>query len=162
VAQNIQVLLRSQLSQLASIQSSNVFALNSFVSIDPNPENGVIGPHITFKGANIHIVSGSGSTNDNGSPTGLGNLIIGYDENPALAGLAPLAAGDRGGSHNLVIGRWNKFTRNAFSGLVAGEVNTVGAEAATVTCGIFNTASAPFASVSGGGSSSLCSQVPPR
>jgi hypothetical protein len=28
-----------------------------FVSVDPNPENGVIGPHITFKGANIHIRS---------------------------------------------------------------------------------------------------------
>ena len=67
-----------------------MFALNSFVTVDPNPENGVIGPHITFKGANIHIVSGSGSTNDNGSPTGLGNLIIGYDENPALAGRARL------------------------------------------------------------------------
>ena len=81
-------------SQLASIKSSNVFALNSFVTVDPIPENGVIGLHITFKGANIHIVSGSGSTNDNGSSTGLGNLIIGYDEDPSLAG-SPLAAGDR-------------------------------------------------------------------
>jgi hypothetical protein len=42
-------------SQLASVQRSNVFALNSFVSIDPNPENGVIGPHITFKGAGDYI-----------------------------------------------------------------------------------------------------------
>ena len=31
-------------SQLTSIQNSNVFALNRFVSVDPNPENGVIGP----------------------------------------------------------------------------------------------------------------------
>jgi prefoldin subunit 5 len=38
-------------SQLASVQRSNVFALNSFVSIDPNPENGVI----TFKGAGDYI-----------------------------------------------------------------------------------------------------------
>ena len=127
-----------------------MFALNSFVSVDPNPENGVIGPHIIFKGSNIHIVSGSGATNDNGSRTGLGNLIIGYDEDPALSGANPLAAGDRGGSHSLVIGRWHRFTRNGFGCLVAGEVNTVDAEAATVTCGTFNTANAPFAIVSGG------------
>jgi hypothetical protein len=34
---------------LAAIQSSNVLALNSFVSVDPNPGNGVIGTHIIFK-----------------------------------------------------------------------------------------------------------------
>jgi len=147
---NLQTTVSAQQSQLTAIQSSNVFALNSFVSVDPNPENGVIGPNIIFKGANIHIVSGSGATNDNGSSTGLGNLIIGYDENPALAGANPLAPGDRGGSHNLVIGRWNRFTRNGFGGLVAGEGNTISAEAATVTCGAFNIASAPFAIVSGG------------
>lgn len=137
-------------SQIKTIQSSNVFALNSFVSVDPNSENGVIGPHIIFKGANIHIVSGSGSTNDNGSPTGLGNLILGYDEDPALVGENPLSPGDRGGSHNLVIGRWHRFTRHGFGCLVAGEANTVDAEAATVTCGSFNIANAPFAIVSGG------------
>ena len=58
-------------SQLTTIQNSNVFALNSFVSVDPNPENGVNGPHIIFKGANIHIVSGSGATNDTAALPGL-------------------------------------------------------------------------------------------
>jgi hypothetical protein len=64
------------------------------VSVDPNSEDGVNGPNIIFKGANIHIV-GSGTTNDNGNPTGLGNLIIGYDEDPTSVGGNPLAAGDR-------------------------------------------------------------------
>jgi hypothetical protein len=61
-----------------------VLALAPYVSVDPNSENGVTGPNITFMGANIHIVSGSGATADNlshGSTlTGRGNLIIGYDE----------------------------------------------------------------------------------
>src|SRR5205823_4276431 len=104
-----------------------------------DPEIGVIGPNITFKGANIHIVSGSGRTDDNGNPTGLGNLIIGYDEDPknsltgdssdgipinAAPGVpSPLSPGDRGGSHNLVIGGGNRFTQAAFGGFVAGERN---------------------------------------
>jgi hypothetical protein len=60
-------------TQLAVVQSNHALALGPFVSVDPNPEIGVIGPNITFAGANIHIVSGSGATNDNGNPTGLGN-----------------------------------------------------------------------------------------
>jgi hypothetical protein len=52
------------------------------------------------------VRSGSGSTNDNGTPTGLGNLIIGYDEDPKTyvdsspfgnLPLSPLNPGDRGG-----------------------------------------------------------------
>ena len=73
-------------SQLVAVQSNHALLLGPFVTVDPNPEIGVIGPNITFTGANIHIVSGSGMTNDNGNPRGLGNLIIGYDEDPALFG----------------------------------------------------------------------------
>ena len=70
----------------------NILALASFVSVDPNPENGVAGPNIVFTGANVHIVSGSGATTDNGNSTGLGNLIIGYDE---VDPNNPLNPGDR-------------------------------------------------------------------
>lgn len=108
-------------TQLAAVRSNPALALGPFVSVDPNPEVGVIGPNITFSGANIHIVSGSQATDDHGNPTGLGNLIIGYDEDPNLpltgdstsfgipimqlpGGPSPLLPGDRGGSHNLVIG----------------------------------------------------------
>jgi FtsZ-binding cell division protein ZapB len=135
-----------QQKQLATVQSNHALLLGPFVNVDPNPEIGVVGPNITFTGANIHIVSGSGSTDDNGNPTGLGNLIIGYDE--AFSGL--LNPGDRGGSHNLVIGMYNKFTNTAFGGLVAGEQNTISNEAASVSGGISNTASGVGASVSGG------------
>lgn len=154
-------------SQLAAVQSNHALALGPFVSVDPNPEIGVIGPNIVFSGANIHIISGSGATNDNGNPTGLGNLIIGYDEDPinSLTGDSSpglptimqssgfpsrLSPGDRGGSHNLVIGGGNRFTQAAFGGFVAGERNTINSFGASVGGGFFNTASGLFASVSGG------------
>jgi hypothetical protein len=69
----------------------------------------VAGPHIIISGANLHLVSGSGATNDGDEPLGLGNLIIGYNEGPAEAG-SPLNPGQRGGSHNVVIGPYHKFT----------------------------------------------------
>ena len=137
-------------AQVATIQSNHSLLLGPFVNVDPNPEAGVIGPNIVFSGANIHIVSGTGATNDNGNPTGLGNLIIGYDEDPTVLAALPLSPGDRGGSHNLVIGRANRFTLAAFGGLVAGEVNTISNSEASVTGGRGNTASGSFASVSGG------------
>jgi trimeric autotransporter adhesin len=154
-------------THLAAVQSNHALLLGPFVNVDPNPEIGVIGPNITFTGANIHIVSGSGSTRDNGAPTGLGNLIIGYDEDPKnpLTGDSSLGlptimqtsgfpsglnAGDRGGSHNLVIGGGNRFTQTAFGGFVAGERNTISSFGASIGGGFFNTASGLFASVSGG------------
>jgi hypothetical protein len=138
-------------SQLGAVQSNHALLLGPFVSVDPNPEIGVIGPNITFTGANIHIVSGSGATNDNGNPTGLGNLIIGYDEKPPTNdGFPPFSPGDRGGSHNLVTGVGNRFTRAAFGGLVAGEANTISNQATSVSGGVSNAATGLDASVSGG------------
>jgi hypothetical protein len=139
-------------SQLAAVQSNHALLLGPFVNVDPNPEIGVIGPNIIFSGANIHIASGSGATNDNGNATGLGNLIIGYDEDPAASPIinVPLKPGDRGGSHNLIIGGFNRFTRAAFGGVVAGENNSISNEGTVVIAGEVNTASGPLASVSGG------------
>ena len=89
-------------------------------------------------------------TNDNGNPRGLGNLIIGYDEAPAGGGGVPPHPVDRGGSHNLIIGLGNSFTTEAFGGLVAGEQNTISAEATSILGGGRNTASAGFTSILGG------------
>jgi hypothetical protein len=129
---------------LAAVQSNKALKLGPFVDVDANPENGVIGPNITFKGANIHIVSGLNATDDNGSRSGLGNLIIGYDE------LLPNQVVARGGSHNLVIGRFNSFAPGAFGGLVAGENNIITSQGASVSGGESNTASGTLSSVSGG------------
>jgi hypothetical protein len=154
-------------TQLTVVRSNPALALGPFVSVDPNPQIGVIGPNITFSGANIHIVSGSQATDDHGNPTGLGNLIIGYDEDPGLpvdgdsnlfgapimqlpGSPSPLRAGDRGGSHNLVIGAGNKFTQYANGGLVVGERNTISGTGASVSGGFVNSADGAFSSVSAG------------
>jgi hypothetical protein len=154
-------------TQLATVKSNRALLLGQFVNVDFAMEKGVRAPNIIFSGANIHIESGSGATGDHGNPTGLGNLIIGYDEDPinpltgdTTQGLptimqssgfpTPLNPGDRGGSHNLVIGGGNRFTQAAFGGFVAGERNTINSFGASVGGGFFNTASGLFASVSGG------------
>jgi hypothetical protein len=126
--------------QLAAVQSNHALLLGPFVNVDPNPEIGVIGPNIIFSGANIHIISGSGSTDDHqfsgSSPTGLGNLIIGYDEEPFFP------PGHGGGSPPPVskTKAWRSWgvtqpghresasiyqARVRWPGLVAGEENTV-------------------------------------
>jgi hypothetical protein len=72
--------------QVAALQANKALALAPFVSVDLNPQLGVPGPNITFKGANIHIVNGLGVTGSSSySSNGLGNLIVGYDEVPSAA-----------------------------------------------------------------------------
>jgi hypothetical protein len=93
---------------------------------------GVKGPHILFTGVNVHVRSGSGFTNDKGTLTGLGNLVIGYNEDTSPT--ATLASA-RKGSHNLVGGSVNSFS--SFGGMVFGYQNAVGA-------------GAPYGSVLGG------------
>ncbi len=94
---------------------------------------------LRIEGINVQVVDGTGTTD--GTPTGHGNLIVGYNE---LRG----SSDNRTGSHNIVGGRKNNFSD--FGGLVAGELNEVNAPWASVTGGSTNTASASWSSVSGG------------
>jgi hypothetical protein len=79
-------------------------------------------------GVNLHLLSGSGLTSDysdGGSapnPLGRGNLIIGYNELPPPI-IAVFAPGERTGSHNLIMGRYNRF--RSFGSIVTGEYNNV-------------------------------------
>ncbi len=114
--------------------------LERYVSIDPNPINGVNGPHIIFRGVNVHIQSGSGSTTD---MTGLGNLIIGYNETDPAVGLP------RNGSHNLVGGQMNSFSSSG--GMVFGLRNAIRGQYAAVLGGERNTAIGMLSTVLGGG-----------
>ena len=69
-----------------------------YVSVIDGELNGVVGPHFIIEGANVHVRSGAGSTSewcsgqdfDCPSRTGLGNLIIGYNEprEPWIDGIA--------------------------------------------------------------------------
>ncbi len=131
-------------------------ALEAFVTIDPDPINDLVGPHIVFESANVHVRSGSGSTDDGctfsapncASLTGLGNLILGYNEPEPSQNLPVPRPVGRTGSHNLVVGSEHGFT--SFGGLVAGEVNAVTGAYSSVSGGRNNDASGMLSSVSGG------------
>ncbi|MBI3357812.1 MAG: hypothetical protein HY038_13775 [Nitrospirae bacterium] len=115
--------------------------LENYVSIDLNQRNGVNGPHIIFKGVNVHVQSGSNKTVDT---TGLGNLIIGYNE------LRTDGVGlNRAGSHNLVGGEMNAFSSSG--GLVFGSQNWIREKYAAILGGEQNIASGSNSSVLGGG-----------
>jgi trimeric autotransporter adhesin len=133
-----------QQTQLTSPAARNAFALGNYVTVDTTDATvrGVKAPNIIFSGANIQIVSGSGATLDS---TGLGNLVIGYDDDSH--DLATIDAA-RSGSHNLIVGDDNTFTSSG--GFVAGYLNGIGSEYASVSGGQGNTANAQYSSVSGG------------
>ena len=97
------------------------------------------GNEITISGANLHINSATGSTD--GSVNGLGNLIVGYNEERG-------SGDDRSGSHNIVVGTRHNYS--SFGGLVVGYSNTISGYYASVSGGQGNTASGITANVSGG------------
>ncbi len=98
-----------------------------------------IGTDFIFTAVNVHVRSGSGSTN--AAPNGLGNLVVGYNE---LRDESQV----RTGSHNLVVGSFHNYS--SYGGLVAGEDNTISGPFASVSGGASNVASRDHASVSGG------------
>lgn len=101
-------------------------------------------PTVRFTGVNVQVIDGSGTTVCTAATTactGVGNLIIGYNEDTGTAKA-------RTGSHNLALGTANDWTSH--SGIIAGSNNTATGEYATITGGAFNTASGDSSSVSGG------------
>jgi hypothetical protein len=97
----------------------------------------VLNNDIFITGANLHLLNGEGGTE---TTNGLGNLIIGYNEN--------ILGYPRTGSHNLVVGEHHGW--ESFGGLVAGQVNRITGPFASVSGGFRNTASGLYASVNGG------------
>ena len=99
----------------------------------------VVGTAFIITGKNVFIQDGSGAT---ASTTGLGNLTVGYN------GLRGSVEDRRTGSHNLILGDMNNYT--TFGGFVAGTINEIGNEYASVSGGAFNTASGNVSSITGG------------
>lgn len=145
-AQSLVYTLQSDLSatqtDVGAIQSNPVLGLGGFVSVDVNTINDLAGPHVIFTGVNVHVRSGSGATDDGGSLTGLGNLVVGYNEAPAAYTVG------RGGSHNLALGSENEFS--SYGGFVASYLNVISGPYATVSGGEGNTAGGDYSSVNGG------------
>jgi len=139
--------------EIETLKANPLLALSPYVKLVEKEEiRGVKGPHIMFEGANVHIRSGSGYSNDRPPNTkidalhGLGNLIIGYNEEPYDN--FTLLAGDRGGSHNLVLGVGNRFMN--FGGIVHGWENTVKGVISAVISGDSNSALGNHSVVLGG------------
>ena len=107
-----------------------------------NTLNGVKGPHVIFHHANVHVQSGSGTTTEAGGLTGLGNLIVGYNEMPGQS------SGARVGSHNLVVGPSHAFTSRG--GVVFGRGNLISGEYATTLGGVQNSSEGAASSILGG------------
>ena len=128
-----------------------------YVHVETDEINGLIGPHVIVEGANFHVRSGAGRTDEFcqfGAPdfpnceklTGLGNLVIGYNERTRVG--PPFPREVRTGSHNLVVGERHSYT--SVAGVVAGYSNRVTGSHASITAGTDNVASGQFSSVSGG------------
>ena len=130
-------------------QLADLAALSSFIRVETGEINGMAGPHVIIEGANLHVRSGSGFTYDDIDPdvplTGLGNLVIGYNEVPTVGAFLD---GDRAGSHNLVLGTGNRYTE--YAGIVAGAENRITAPFASILGGRVNRATGEYASVAGG------------
>jgi hypothetical protein len=101
-------------------------------------------PTVRFTGVNVQVVNGENAT---ASHNGEGNVVIGYDENPATETCKGKASAQTG-SHNLILGEDQEFT--SYGGIVAGFGNAIIAELASVIGGECNLAAAEVASVTGG------------
>ena len=97
----------------------------------------VSGNNLYFTGLNVHIRNGAGSST---TVNGLGNLIVGYDED--------IGNDTKTGSHNLVVGAGHTYTN--FCGLVVGHDNAITGQYASVSGGANCTASGNYSSVCGG------------
>jgi hypothetical protein len=128
--------------------------LAKYVKVDPNPINGLKGPHVIFHDANVHVESGSGVIPEydilaNGSVqarpnalNGLGNLIVGYYNATVPQGYVNSA------SHNLVVGSSNTVT--SLGGVVFGNNNLASGPYATALGGRQNRSLGPASSLLGG------------
>ncbi len=135
-------------------QLAELRAKTAYITIQQGNLNGLAGPHMIVEGCNVHVRSGSGSTSDEtvaranvssedkALPLGLGNLIVGYNEEPLIE------ATDRAGSHNLIVGSRHNYPNVA--GVVFGLENTASGISCTVLGGYNNEASGDYSSVGGG------------
>ncbi|UCD85767.1 MAG: hypothetical protein JSU92_06120 [Deltaproteobacteria bacterium] len=138
----------AQQAEIADLQASSAIQLNPYLTISSAMINGLAGPHVILDGVNLHIRNGSGATS---TINALGNLLVGYNEEPR-----GLSSGDRGGSHNLIVGIQHNYS--SYGGLVAGYGNTVSGEASSISGGRYNTASGKFSSIGGGDSNTASGQ----
>ena len=143
--------LQTTVGNLQSVQADLQSKLQ-FVSVSGN--------EMYITGANLNIRNGVGRTD---GANGIGNLIVGYNENASEF--------PRTGSHNIVVGSHHGYL--SYGGFVAGFANVISGtfasisggqnnqaldHAASVSGGLGNVATISYASVSGGQSNTASGQ----
>ena len=116
-----------------------------------------VGDEFYFNGVNVNIRSGQGGTFGEdynsvlfpGTPNGLGNLVVGYNEGAGF---------ERSGSHNLVVGPYHSY--EGHGGLVSGAFNTLRGEGNSVLGGYAHQ-SVGYFSVAMGGVSAVATKAVP-
>lgn len=146
-------------TQLNAVMANSVLALNGALSLGTDAQGN---PTAFVTGVNVQIVNGLGTTD---AVNGLGNLTIGYNETaPTPTAFCSTnlyidqancefrggiwAANQRTGSHNLIVGAGNAYTRHG--GLIAGYANSTNAAYASVSGGNYNLARGDHSASSGG------------
>lgn len=153
-------------SKVGSVQApASLLAIAPYVSLETVNDLTVV----RFTGVNVQVVNGKGST---ATANGTGNLIVGYNEADTsgryrctlgMSGYLPIAneaacvyaggrwlnTGFKTGSHYLVVGSGNNYSR--WGGIVAGFRNTNNFDYASVSDGYQNSARGDYSSMSGGG-----------
>jgi hypothetical protein len=103
------------------------------------------GTTVHIDGCNLQITNGAGTTE---TANGLGNVIVGYNEDNPLGDPWDPEPLPRGGSHNVVVGARHSFT--SWGGIASGDYNFITAPFASAVGGWGNFATAPYSSISGG------------
>ena len=154
----LEILVTTLQNQVTTLQNSPAFLLGQYLTVD------TANNRIVFTGANVQIVNGGGATH---SVNGLGNLILGYNEEIIADTGTPIcslgdfttqedceAAGHtwalnhKNGSHYLIVGPFHNYSQSG--GIISGWQNSSNNLYASVIGGNLNTASGKASLVSGG------------
>ncbi|MGI1678378.1 MAG: hypothetical protein K6L75_06595 [Cellvibrionaceae bacterium] len=159
---SLQTTVNNQQNTIASLQASSVDGLADFLSIEVDRQGN---PAAVFSAVNLHLNNGEASKNTE-TINGLGNLIIGFDEESISTRNVCSHGGfdsdaifcqsnghvwstiHKSGSHNLVVGPQHNYSQSG--GFVSGMNNTINQISASISGGSVNTASGFLSSVSGG------------
>jgi hypothetical protein len=156
----VQTVNNAQNASVAAVQRQvNLIAVNPVLALGPyvsvnlatDPVSYLPGPNVVFNGVNVHIVDGSGSSTDAGRSqySGLGNLVIGYNEHGSKPSFV--------GVHNLLMGTAN--TPEGACNLIVGSENHAFNSVGCVIFGEGNEATTYFSSILGGWNNSVGSET---
>ena len=157
----MQSTIDSQQSQITLLQNAlatdSIPGIAGYLAMDTTVPSR---PTLRLSGANLQIANGLGGTD---TLNGLGNVIIGYDENRPVGTPPECSTGvvqnpnnctgvwavdQKGGSHNLVIGPNHNYS--GVAGYVAGFKNSLHSNWSSISGGTENKNYAVFSSIAGG------------